>query len=76
MDLVVVITSDAANQRLDALQLVGEAIVPAATGLAPISRSESDPDRRRRFAILAAAASRCWQRIRLRQTCWPPGGGR
>jgi CubicO group peptidase (beta-lactamase class C family) len=32
LDLVVVITSDAANQRGDARQLVGEAIVPAATG--------------------------------------------
>jgi CubicO group peptidase (beta-lactamase class C family) len=32
LDLVVVITSDAANQRGDAQQLVGEAIIPAATG--------------------------------------------
>ena len=32
LDLVVVITSDAASQRGDARQLVGEAIVPAATG--------------------------------------------
>jgi CubicO group peptidase (beta-lactamase class C family) len=32
LDLVVVITSDAANQRGDARQLVGEAIIPAATG--------------------------------------------
>jgi CubicO group peptidase (beta-lactamase class C family) len=32
LDLVVVITSDAANQRDDAQQLVAEAIVPAATG--------------------------------------------
>jgi CubicO group peptidase (beta-lactamase class C family) len=32
LDLVVVITSDAANQRGDALQLVGETVVPAATG--------------------------------------------
>jgi hypothetical protein len=32
LDLVVVITSDAENRRDDAQQLVGEAIVPAATG--------------------------------------------
>jgi CubicO group peptidase (beta-lactamase class C family) len=32
LDLVVVITSDAANQRGDAQQLVGEAIIPASTG--------------------------------------------
>ena len=32
LDPVVVITSDAARQRGDARQLVGEAIVPAATG--------------------------------------------
>ena len=32
LDLVVVITSDAASQRGDARQLVGEAIIPAATG--------------------------------------------
>ena len=32
LDLVVVTTSDAARQRGDARQLVGEAIVPAATG--------------------------------------------
>ena len=32
LDLVVVITSDADNGRDDAQQLVGEAIVPAATG--------------------------------------------
>jgi CubicO group peptidase (beta-lactamase class C family) len=32
LDLVVVITSDAANQRDDAQQLVGEAIIPAITG--------------------------------------------
>ena len=32
LDLVVVITSDAENGRDDAQQLVGEAIVPAATG--------------------------------------------
>jgi CubicO group peptidase (beta-lactamase class C family) len=31
LDLVVVITSDAANQRFDAQNLVGEAIIPAAT---------------------------------------------
>jgi CubicO group peptidase (beta-lactamase class C family) len=32
LDLVVVTTSDAANQRIDAQALVGEAIIPAATG--------------------------------------------
>ena len=32
LDLVVVITSDAANRRWDAANLVGEAIVPAVTG--------------------------------------------
>jgi CubicO group peptidase (beta-lactamase class C family) len=32
LDLVVVITSDATNQRGDAQRLVGEAIIPAATG--------------------------------------------
>jgi hypothetical protein len=31
LDLVVVITSDAADQRDDAQQLVGEAIIPAIT---------------------------------------------
>jgi CubicO group peptidase (beta-lactamase class C family) len=32
LDLVVVITSDAANQRSDAQNLVGETIIPAVTG--------------------------------------------